>query len=566
MSRVALGRLLLACLLATCAAAGRAADDTPEKKAADSAPAAKKTTKKAKKKPTEKKSTEAKPAETKPAEKKPDEKKPAEKKPAEKKPAGKKPEETKADAKSGEKKGDAKEASAKPATEKLKKGPFRIEVSLDGVFEAQNQAELFVRPTEWPALSVLKAVEHGTVVKQGDLVLAFDTDKIDRAIAEFRSELELNELALKQSAAQLAAIERIAPLEDQANNRNRRITEEDWKRFQDVEKPLMVKVNDYRLKSAQENMEYAQEEYNQLEKMYKADDLSEETEKIVLRRAKAGVDRAKLFLELAEASHDEDRKLSLPRTEERVKDQTERSLIDVEFTKITLPLLMSRHRLEQEKLQITCDQARDKLKKLVADRDAMTVKAPIDGIVYYGHATRGKWSPVNPEMFRRGAPVQPNDIFMTIVQPRPLVIRATVPESHFQHVRPGLQAVVQPEGFSGPKLSAIVERVSAIPLGSSGFDCQLTVASEGLVSAIVPGISCDLKMIAYKKSDALTVPPKAIFTEELDLAKQYVYLLGKDGKTSKRVVTLGERNEKQVEVLQGLAAGDEILLEKPKDE
>ena len=99
---------------------------------------------------------------------------------------------------------------------------------------------------------MLKAVEHGAVVKQGDLVLAFDTEKIDRAIADLRSDLELNELALKQAAAQLAAMEKIAPLEEQANNRNRRITEEDWKRFQEVEKPLTAKVTEFRLKAARE--------------------------------------------------------------------------------------------------------------------------------------------------------------------------------------------------------------------------------------------------------------------------------------------------------------------------
>ncbi len=102
-----------------------------------------------------------------------------------------------------------KEAAAKPSTQKLKKGPFRIEVSLDGIFEAQNQAELFIRPQEWAAFSVLKAVEHGAVVKQGDLVLALDTEKIDRVIADLRAEVELNELALKQATAQLAAMEKI---------------------------------------------------------------------------------------------------------------------------------------------------------------------------------------------------------------------------------------------------------------------------------------------------------------------------------------------------------------------
>jgi len=413
---------------------------------------------------------------------------------------------------------------------------------------------------------VLKAVEHGAVVKQGDLILALDTEKVDRAITDLRAELELNELALKQANIQLAAMEKSAPLEDEANNRSRRITEEDWKQFQEVEKPLLSKVTEYRLKASRDMLEYVEEEYRQLEKMYKADDLREETEKIVLRRAKNGVDRAKLELELAQAAHEEAIKLLLPRTEERAKDQTERSRIDTEFLKISLPLSLNKRRLEVEKLQVTRNLADERLKKLIADRDAMIVKAPIDGTVYYGHSVRGKWSAMSVETLRRGTPIMPNDVFMTVVQTRPLTIRTTVPESQVQHVRPGLQAVVQPVGFSGQKLSAVVHRVGAIPMGSSGFDCQLTIANDGLNSAIVPGMNCEMKMIPYKKTDALTVPPKAVFTEDFDPAKQYVYLQGKDGKPQKRVVTLGQRNDKQIEVVQGLAEGDEVLLEKPKED
>jgi multidrug resistance efflux pump len=534
MGRFALGRSALACLLVTCVAIGQAAAD-------GSNPAKRHAHKGGKKPATDQKQSGDSAAET--AKTASDQKKGDEKKPAAE-----------------------KEAAAKPATQKLKRGPFRIEVALDGVFEAQNQAELFVRPQEWTALSVLKAVEHGAVVKQGDLVLALDTEKIDRAIADLRSELDLNDLALKQAAAQLAALEKIAPLEAKMIDRSRRITEEDWKQFQEVEKPLTAKVTEFHLKAAQETLEYAEEEYRQLEKMYKADDLREETEKIVLRRAKAGVDRAKLGLELAQAAHEDAVKLAMPRMEERTKDQTERSLIEAEYTKINLPLLMGKHRLELEKLQVARDQGQDKLKKLSSDREAMMVKAPIDGVVYYGRPVRGKWSALSLETLRRGAAIIPNEVFMTVVQTRPMIIRATVPESQVQHVRTGLQALVRPDGFAGLKLSAIVQRVGAIPLGSSGFDCQLTIAGDGLIGAIVPGMNCEMKMIPYKKTDALTVPLKAVFTEEFDPAQQYVYLQGKDGKPQKRVVALGQRNDKQIEVLNGLAEGDEILLEKPKEE
>ena len=267
MRRIALGRLLLACLLVTCVAIGQAAAGSRSPKQDGR---------------WGRRPGDLPPSSSAAAQTVPDQTK-GQTKGAEKKPAA----ENSADGKSSaelKKPAAEKEPAAKPATQKLKKGPFRIEVALDGVFEAQNQAELFVRPQEWAGLSVLKAVEHGAVVKQGDLVLALDTEKIDRAITDLRAELELNELALKQAAAQLAAAEKSVPLEDQANDRNRRIAEEDWKRFQEVEKPLMAKVDRLPLEGGPEIPGICRGGISPARKNVSGPTIcAEETEKIVLR-------------------------------------------------------------------------------------------------------------------------------------------------------------------------------------------------------------------------------------------------------------------------------------------
>jgi HlyD family secretion protein len=241
-------------------------------------------------------------------------------------------------------------------------------------------------------------------------------------------------------------------------------------------------------------------------------------------------------------------------------------LIESNRNKITLPLAMSKQRLEFEKLKAQRTQSEEKLNKLLADREAMTVKAPCDGIVYYGKCTRGKWTTgTTGDTLRRGATIMPNDAFMTVVQPRPLAIRVTVPESQVQNIRPGVQAVVEPNGLSGTKLPAMVNRVAAVPLAAGGFDGQLTLALDGQADALMPGMNCEVKMVPYKKTDALTIPPKALFTEEMDPARQFVYVVGKGDKPEKRTVKVGRRNEKQVEILQGLAEGDHVLTEKPKE-
>ena len=75
------------------------------------------------------------------------------------------------------------------------------------------------------------------------------------------------------------------------------MAEEDRKYFFDVERPFALKATEFSLKMAKEVLEYEQEELHQLEKMYKADDITEETEQIVLKRARDTVERAKFMVE-----------------------------------------------------------------------------------------------------------------------------------------------------------------------------------------------------------------------------------------------------------------------------
>src|SRR3954470_23746205 len=60
-------------------------------------------------------------------------------------------------------------SASKPATAKVERGPFKIEVSLTGVFESARMTEVWVKPQAWSQpLVVEKAIELGKPVKQGD--------------------------------------------------------------------------------------------------------------------------------------------------------------------------------------------------------------------------------------------------------------------------------------------------------------------------------------------------------------------------------------------------------------
>ena len=333
-----------------------------------------------------------------------------------------------------------------------------------------------------------------------------------------------------------------------------------------MDRPFRAKTAEFNLKVANEVLEYEQEELHQLEKMYKADDITEETEEIVLKRARDNVDRAKFLVEQIQVMHDQVLSFNLPRAEEQVKDLAQRKAFDLEKSKIELPLAMQKQRIELEKARQLRSRNEERLKKLVADREAMTVKSPIDGIVYYGKCVRGKFSDSTmlADNLRPHGTVMPNQVVMTVVDPRPMFIRAAASEDKLHYLRPGVKGIATPTGDPDQKLAVSVDGVSDVPVAPGSFDARLKLLLEKRAKRLVPGMACKVKLVPYLKKDALTVPPKAVVTDELDEQKHYVNVIGKDGKPQKRAVTLGEKTDKQVEVLKGLAEGDKVSLERRK--
>jgi multidrug resistance efflux pump len=460
--------------------------------------------------------------------------------------------------------------SASPSTQKVKRDLLKVELTLKGVFEAKTMTEVVLRPEVWSQFEVVKAVEHGQVVKRGDLLVQCDLTKIDEEISDLRTKTAISELALKQAEESLRMTEATTPLDLKLAERLRRNADEDLARFLKIDRPMLEKMADYYLKSSEHMLEYEREELRQLEKMYKADELTEETEEIVLRRQRNAVEAAEFMLQRARVNRDETLQIDLPRRQETMEQNSQRQEILAAKSKITLPVALEQQRRDLAKLKLDRAKDEDKLKKLVADRELLTVRATADGVVYYGQFTRGKWSgsDMMAASLRRGGMIAKNAVLMTIVAPRPMFIRAAVSEGDLDKIRAGLAATVRPAAYPDLKLAGSVTRLESIPTAPDAFDAQIDVkldASDNRAAAIVPGMSCTVKLVPYADRRALVVPAKAVFEDELDEDSRYVFVVGKDGKPQKRPVVIGKKADDKVEIIRGLTEQEEVLLERPQD-
>jgi HlyD family secretion protein len=496
----------------------------------------------------------------------------------EEKPAAKNGEAAKEEAKKDEPaKDEEKEKKKERKIAKVEAKRVRVVATLEGTFTAEKMTPVALRPEEWSQFEIVEVVPHGTEVIAGQTLIKFDAKKFDEALADLELELHVSELAIRKAEEELPRLEKSLQMAADEAERSDKHVREDYDRFQKIERPMIVKSVDYSLKGAQFQLDYEQDELDQLEKMYEADDLTEDTEEVVLKRSKNSVDFAKFNLEQTKQFCDEILNIRLPRFDIDIKESLAKAGLTLAQAKTALAIDLTRARYELEQQKKMRTKALERHVKLLADRALMEIKAPVAGIVYYGECDNGSWSDV-ASMISKLKPensVTGDTILMTIIERRPLCVLAQVGEAQRPEFTVGQAAKVVPPLETAAWMPAKLATLSNVPVATGKFDAKFDLTGE-VPEWIVAGMSCKVKVATYDKADALVVPKKAVHTDKDDEEIKYVWLVdaeedkAKDAsiKAVRREVTLGKSSGENVEIVKGLKAGDVVSLddEEKKDD
>lgn len=461
---------------------------------------------------------------------------------------------------------EAPAAKPAPPTHTVNRGLVKVEKSYSAVFQPKAKAELGLRFQAWSQAEVVEAVEHGAQVKKGDVLVRFKTEDLDRAIEDQKRSLEAARRSLKDSEELLAIMEKSVPFDLESLRIGLEQSEQDAKRYFEVERDLLVRSYEMSLRSAKESLDYERAELEQLEKMYKADDLTEETEELILRRQRSAVERAELSFLIAQDRHERLMKIDLPRRDADLKRDLERIKLIAARSQITLPAALIDQRRSVEQQKIDLQRAEERLAKLEGDRKLLDCRAPCDGIAYYGAFNRGEWSGAATlqSKLKPGGTVSKNDVLFTIVQLPAERVTFNVGEADIRWIEAGLEGTVEPKARPRTYLPVVVTQVAQVPIAADKFEVTAEVTMPKRPLGLVPSMTGTARFLVYVKKDAVLVPSKAVFTEELDPTRRYVWVKGKTDRPEKRPVEVGESAGESLEILDGLRDGETVFLEKPK--
>ena len=172
--------------------------------------------------------------------------------------------------------------------------------------------------------------------------------------------------------------------------------------------------------------------------------------------------------------------------------------------------------------------------------DALTVRAPADGTLTDFH-------------LQVGETVKPDQRIGRIDDPQRFKLSAQVDEFYLSRVTVGRQGAVTQDGKTYElKVSTVYPQIK-----EGRFIAEM-VFTRGQPEVISPGQSMDAQLTLGEPAKALLLPSGAFVN---DTGGAWVFVLKPDGeRAERRAVRLGRRNNAQVEVLSGLAAGEQVII------
>lgn len=172
-----------------------------------------------------------------------------------------------------------------------------------------------------------------------------------------------------------------------------------------------------------------------------------------------------------------------------------------------------------------------------------TVRAPYAGSVARRLADEGTT-----------ALVQPQTIVVVLQETGELEAHAAIPESQLAQVHAGDRAVLRVEGVPAPIAATVTAVSDSIDPETRTYLVRIRVPNPD--RALKAGVFAPVEIFPQRRAEALVVPVQAVRSED---GRTRVMVV-RDGVAEAVPVELGLGTEAVVEVLAGLAEGDEVVV------
>jgi membrane fusion protein (multidrug efflux system) len=194
------------------------------------------------------------------------------------------------------------------------------------------------------------------------------------------------------------------------------------------------------------------------------------------------------------------------------------------------------------------DKSLNALHMIQADKEAIEsqlaeteIRAPFDGMVGLRHVSEGGY-------------VTPAVLVATMQDIDPMKVEFAVSEKYSRQVKSGTEIVVRVGDSEDEYKGSVYAVESKIDAGTRTVKCRARIPNPG--ESLIPGSFAKVEITLQEYPNAFMVPSGAIIPE---INGEKVFIC-RNGKAKSIAVKTGVRNENSVQIVEGLAASDTLIV------
>lgn len=365
-------------------------------------------------------------------------------------------------------------------------------IKVQGTFEATQSWELIHGLDQFGELEIKKILPHGTEIKEGQTVIWFDTESIDKKLSDAENDIRLARIDAADEQFAFDQFVAAQELDRQDAERARQSAKQTYDNYLQVDRDRKIKSAEFDLEMSKASLENAAEELKQLQQMYDADDLTEESEEIVLKRAKRAVESAQFRLESTEIRSKRTLEQSIPAEDAQTEATWERAQMTYEKTIRNLDSAKKKRDLERRKAAKALAEKESDFEELRQQRKAIVIKSPGNGILLYGELNRGALN-AKPSPIEAGSKVSTKQVIATVVQPKKMRVRLTLSEADLVDIKTGDSCVIKPAIDPKAEAKGVIDSVATVPFMGTKFDATVKVVGQ-LPEAVKPTMTATVEL------------------------------------------------------------------------
>ncbi len=433
--------------------------------------------------------------------------------------------------------------------------PFTISLTESGSIESRNR--VVVKSEVGGQQTIIFLIPEGSMVQRGDLLVELDSNALKDKLVEEEIELENAEAELISASENLAVVKNQAEADIAQAKLDYRFAKQDLDKYREGEYAMSLKQASSKITLARAELQQAEDRLSGSSQLFESRYISAtelESDQLAKQRAQMDLELAIQEKELLE-TYTYDRQIAqLESDVEQARLALERAERSARADIAQAEARLSARRAEVQREQVSTKELRTRIENCL-------ITAPTDGMVVY--APQGnRW---NAETLEEGMSVRERQELIYLPTAREMSARINVHESMLTKLEIGQRASITVDALPGKEFTGSVAEIGVMPEDGGWRNPDLKqyrtiINIDETFPHLRSGMTCKAEILVAHFDRALTVPLQSV----LRVGDQTtVFTRGSDGRPVATPVEVGMDNNRKIQVLAGLEAGAQVLLNPP---